>query len=293
MVTTERTAAPSWVRLSLAHAAVQVLADEHGLDVLHVKGLALDPSLVWRGRASTDVDVLVRPTHVPRLLELLAAHGWRVITSFESASAFEHSVTLWHDQWEHLDLHRAFPGVDRDPARSFDLLWRGRHDRVIAGVRCPVPSVPAQGLLLLLHAARAAGNPRARQDVEHVWDAAPLIVREQIEREVERLGAQVAFSVIRGDLERHRDQPEYALWKVWSTGGTRLDEWRARFAAAPTIRGKLRVAGRSVLVNVEHLRLVRGRAVTRREIIVEFFARPLRGIREELRRRAPRRHREG
>lgn len=285
-MTTEVTAVPTRVRLSLAHAAVQTLADQHGLDLLHVKGLALDPTLVWEGRHSTDVDVLVRPAHVRPLLQLLGAHGWRIVTSFETGSAFEHSTTLWHDQWEHLDLHRTFPGIDRAPARSFDLLWRERQDRVIAGVPCAVPSVPAQALLLLLHAARAAGEGRARQDIRHVWDEATTERRQEIERLVTELGATVAFSVILGELDRHREAPEYALWRVWSEGGTRFDEWRARVKAAPTLRKKLRVAARSVLVNVEHLELVRHRPVSRAEIAVEFFARPVRGIREELRRRS-------
>ena len=280
---------PSQVRLSLAHAAVQFLADQHSVDVLHVKGLALDPSQVWSGRTSTDADVLVRPAHVERLLEVLKGHGWRVVNTFENASAFEHSATLWHDQWQYLDLHRAFPGIDRDPDRSFELLWRESEQRVIAAVACPVPSVPAQALLLLLHAARSAGDARGGRDVEQVWRRATPERRDEILGLVDDLEAHVAFSVILGELERHRGAPDYALWKVWSVGGTRLDEWRARVRAAPTLRRKVTVALRSVLVNVEHLELVRHRPVTRGEVLAEFFARPYRGVREELRRLRPRR----
>lgn len=292
-MTTGSADVPSRVRLSLAHAAVQFLADENGLDVLHVKGLALDPSQVWSGRISTDTDVLVRPDHVRPMLHALEGHGWRVVNTFENASAFEHSTTLWHDQWEFLDLHRAFPGIDRDAARSFDLLWRDRGQRVIAEVACPVPSVPAQALLLLLHAARSGGNARARRDIEQVWEAATPERRDEISSLVEELGAQVAFSVILGKLERHRGAPEYALWKVWSVGGTRLEEWRARVQAAPTMRRKAAVALRSMRVNVEHLELVRHRRVTRAEVLREFFARPYRGLREELRRRRPVQRKDG
>lgn len=288
-MTTGSVDVPSRVRLSLAHAAVQFLADQHSADVLHVKGLALDPSQVWSGRTSSDADVLVRPAHVGRLLDVLKEHGWRVVNTFANASAFEHSATLWHDQWEFLDLHRAFPGIDRDPDRSFELLWRDRGQRVIATVACPVPSVPAQAVLLLLHAARSAGNARAGRDVEQVWRGATPERRAEILRLVDELGAHVAFSVILGELEQHRGAPEYALWKVWSVGGTRLEEWRARVRAAPTLRRKVTVALRSVLVNVEHLELVRHRPVTRGEVLAEFFARPYRGVREELRRRRPRR----
>lgn len=283
---TEETAVPTHVRLTLAHAAVQTLANAHGVDLLHVKGLALDPSLVWEGRSSTDVDVLVRPEHVRRFLSLLGEHGWRISTSFEAGSAFEHSTTLWHDQWEHLDLHRTFPGIDRDPSRAFELLWKQRQQYPIASVPCEVPSLHAQALLLLLHAARAAGAGRARQDIRHVWEAATPELRRDVEQLVDELKATVAFSVILGELDRHRDAPEYGLWKVWSEGGTRFDEWRARVRAAPTLRNKVKMAARSILVNVEHLEHVRGRPVTRAEIVAEFFARPARGFREELRRRS-------
>jgi len=287
-VTTEETTVPTWVRLTLAHAAVQSLADAHGIDLLHIKGLALDPTLVWEGRSSTDVDVLVRPEHVRPFLRLLVAQGWRVATSFEAGSAFEHSTTLWHDQWEHLDLHRTFPGVDRDPSRSFELIWKQRQQHTIAGVPCQVPSVPAQALLLLLHAARAAGDGRARQDIRHVWGEATPELRRAVEQLVVELQATVAFSVILGELDQHRNAPEYALWKVWSEGGTRVDEWRARVRAAPTLRKKLQVAVRSILVNVEHLEHLRGGPVTRAEVVAEFFARPVRGVREELQRRRSR-----
>lgn len=291
-MTSDGIAVPTRVRLSLAHAAVQVLADQHDLDVLHIKGLALDGSLVWPGRTSTDTDVLVRPAHVRPLLRLLGAQGWRVVSSFQNASAFEHSTTLWHDQWEFLDLHRTFPGIDRHPERSFELLWRERGETVLATVPCSVPSVPAQSLLLLLHGARGAGDIRAIRDIEHVWGGASPELREQVRRLAEELGADVAFSVILGELELHRGKPEYALWKVWSSGGTRLDEWRARVQAAPTLRAKAGVALRSMRVNVEHLELVRHRPVTRSEILAEFFARPWRGVREELRRRVQTRREE-
>ena len=40
---------PLPVRVELAHAAVQVLADRAGVDVLHIKGPAVHPGLRRRG----------------------------------------------------------------------------------------------------------------------------------------------------------------------------------------------------------------------------------------------------
>jgi hypothetical protein len=148
-----------------------------------------------------------------------------------------------------------------------------------------VPSRPAQACLLLLHAARAGNDTKAARDVDCVWTSATDPERAAVLDWVDRLDAQLAFSVITGTLEDHAADPAYDLWRVAARGGTRVEEWRARIRAARGIRGKLTVAGRSVLVNVEHLSIVRGAPLTRREVVAEFFARPVRGVREQLRRR--------
>ena len=54
---------PLEVRIGFAHASVQWIADRCGADLLHVKGAALDPTLV-PDRGFSDADVLVRPAHV-------------------------------------------------------------------------------------------------------------------------------------------------------------------------------------------------------------------------------------
>ena len=97
--------------------------------------------------------------------------------------------------------------------------------------------------------------------------------RDRVLDWVGRLDAGLAFSVITGTLDEHRDDPAYDLWRVAARGGTRMEEWRARVRAARGLRAKLTVASRSVLVNVEHLTIVRGRPVSRAEIVAEFFGR--------------------
>jgi hypothetical protein len=81
------------MRVALAHAAVQVLAEDCGADVLHIKGPAVDDTLLDSRpvenadfdddsdrevvpRSSIDADVLVRPSHVPRLLNAMHSSGW-------------------------------------------------------------------------------------------------------------------------------------------------------------------------------------------------------------------------
>lgn len=287
--TTEDSAAPATVplevRIGFAHASAQWVADRLGLDLLHVKGAALEPTLV-PGRGYSDADVLARPDHVGALLDELRRHDWELINSFAYGSSFEHSATLRHRDFGLLDLHRIYPGVGPTPGEAFETLWAQRHTTVLGGLECAVPPRDAQAVLLLLHAARGGGDPKGLHDIESVWTTADDDQRKRILDWVERLDAGLGFSVITGTLDDHRHDPAYDLWRVASRGGTRWEEWRARVRAARGLRASAVVAARSVLVNVEHLTLVRGRPVTRREVVAEFFGRPARGVREVLGRRA-------
>ena len=269
---------PLSVRLRFGHAAVQHLADEIGVDLLHIKGMAVDPELRPMAHRGSDVDVLVRPEHVARLDRELREHGWRLYSTFEFGSPFGHAQTYLHDAWGYLDIHRFFPGIRLDPSRAFDRLWADRVITSIAGVGCPVPSVVAQALLLVLNAGRSRGPDR--QDVAVAWRDASEERRGQIESLVADLDAPVAFAAAVGGLERYRGQRDYRLWKVVSEGGSRSEEWWARVRAAPSLAAAVRVVALAPLVNVDHLAHRLGRQPTTFEIVTEFFARPARAASE-------------
>lgn len=272
---------PLPVRLRFGHAAVQHLAEQVGVDLLHIKGAAVDPSLRPGNYAGSDVDVLVRPEHVPALDRAMRQHGWRLYSTFEYGSPFGHAQTYIHDAWGFIDLHRYFPGIRLEPERAFDVFWSDRHEIEIAAVGCLVPGVTAQAVLLLLNAARA---PRqARPDVSAVWSSASDEQRREIEGLVGRLHAEVAFAAATGTLDRYVDARDYRLWKVASEGGSRSEEWWARIRAAPSVWTGLRVAARAPLVNIDHLAHRLGRTPRRRDIVLEFIRRPLRAIREAAR----------
>lgn len=269
---------PLPVRLRFGHAAVQHLADEIGVDVLHIKGAAVDPSLRPGGDAGTDVDVLVRPAHVAMLDRAMRQHGWRLYSSFENGSPFGHAQTYLHEAWGYVDLHRSFPGIRADPGRAFDRLWDDRQQIEIAGIGCHVPAVEGQAVLLVLNAARSADH--TRRDVNAVWGQASAARRAAMEALVADLDAPVAFAAAVGRLERFRGERDYRLWKIASTGGSRTAEWWARVRAAPSFGMALRVAARAPLVNVDRLEHRLGRTPTRGEVVSEFFRRLGRAIRE-------------
>lgn len=267
---------PARIRLRLARAAVQTLADGDGIEVIHLKGDALDPSL--HPSPGSDVDILVRPTHVTALHGVLQRHGWRVDSTFEFGSPFGHAQTYHHDMWGYLDVHRRFPGIGIEDEAAFDRLWSARSSLDFAGVLCPVPSVVAQTVILLLNSARRRG--RSRETPPEIWTEATPDRRAEVEAEVDALDAWIAFDAAFGRLDRHRQAPEYRLWKVASQGGGRFEEWWARVEAARGWRASLRVIAQAPRVNVDHLAHELDRRPTRRDIVWEFFARPVRGVRE-------------
>ena len=291
----DRRPIPLEVRVELAHAAVAALSRQSAIRVLVLKGPAMDPSVAPSGRSSSDVDVLVSPKELAAWLATLGEHGWRPMDHFETGSSFEHSQTFHHDVWGHLDVHRVVPGIALDPAQAFEQLWESRVRAPLAGSAIPVPPPAAQALILCLHAARSHGSQRAARDLDYAWTRATPERQAEILAWVQSLDAHLGWAAATGHLDDYRDDPAYLLWVVASRGGTRLQEWRARIAAAPTPRTKMRVAARSILVNTDSLTIRLGRRPTRTEIIGALGRRAhvaaleiARGVTRRLRRGGPR-----
>jgi hypothetical protein len=284
---------PVPVRLAFAHAALQVIAAEARVDILHIKGVAVDASIDTSVGSGSDADVLVRPSQIPLFLEHLESRGWTLYSAFELGSPFGHAASYLHNCWGFGDIHRHFPGIGLPADQAFERLWSTRTTKPLAGVLCDVPSLAAQMLVMVLNAARSGGASNRLALAHTAWEEAPPELREQVTALVVDLRAQVAFSAGLGELEQYRGRREYLLWKVASQGGTRLEEWVARVWAAPTPRAALRLALRAPLVNREHLAIRIGHRPTRLDVLREFAARPYRGVTQELgrlRKRRGRRH---
>lgn len=270
---------PVWVRAAFGHAVVQHLADRVGADVLHLKGAATDLDLRTRPEGGTDADVLVRPSHIPALLEALTAHGWEHYSVFETGSPFEHATTVQHPDFVYADLHRLFPGLDAAPEDAFEVLWRRRERREVAGSPCAVPDRTGQVLVRVLNETR--GNRR-----RWTWAEIEALLPEghDLPSLVDDVQAHVALGAALGELERYRGHRTYWLWRTQLEDSTRVQEWMARVRAAGSVREALGVALRAPLVNTDRLTNKLGHQPGRAEIAREFIARPVRGIREEWRR---------
>ncbi len=260
-------------RVQLAHAAVQALAEEHDVDVLHVKGPALHASLSRPDRFSSDADVLVRPGQVTAFTGHLLAHGWRLVTDFANGSAFEHAANYHHDHWGYVDVHRVFPGITLEPEQAFELLWSERIEARIAHRACPVPGLLDQSLILCLHAARSMGGPRAEEDLAAAWHSGDDDRRHWLRERAHELRADVALAAALDELDRFPDDGSTALWRFYSHGGSRIDEWVARIRSAPTRRARVGVAVRGLRVNREYAAMDLGHEPSRRELVGIFFGR--------------------
>ncbi len=272
---------PLSARVLLAHAAVQVLAQQAGADVLFVKGPTTRPGLRASTTGGSDVDVIVRPAHAQRLLGALRRTGWELVTDFTSGSAFDHAANFFHPHWGLADVHRTYPGLDSDPEGNFEVLWQRRGITEIAHHPIAVPDPIAQALVVLLHAARTptAAGP-LHPDVHPSWFDRDDAHRQAVTDLAVRLGALTPLAVATGRADEVRDRRDAPLWIWFADGGSRLDEWRARIKVAPTVRAKVAVVARSFAVNEYYLAQRLGRTPTRTDVRREFVRRLGQAVRE-------------
>lgn len=269
----------------LASAALQVIAEDAGLDLLHIKGPAVDDTLLpWVyeldpetgetvrrpvPRQSSDADIVVRPAHIPAMFEAMAAHGWAMAYRFEDGSAFEHASTWRRPGLSWADVHRSFPGIGLDADRAFERLWADRGTATIAGYPCTVPSIPAQRLILILHATR--GGNLSGADLQMAWGEASDAERAEVDALARDLNADVALAAGTGRLELHRGARDYALWKALAGGNaSRLTLWSARVRAQPDVVHAVRLAFHLVMPKPGRLAHDLGRKPTAGELAREW-----------------------
>ena len=230
-------------------------------------------------RHSVDADVLVRPAHVDRLFEVMHRHGWTTAYHFADGSAFEHAATLTHPVLSPADVHRRFPGIGIDASMAFERLWSERHTALIAGTRCPVPSVRAQRLVLIVHAAR--GGALHHSDIQRSWTFATPEERAALQHLADELGAEVALAAGTGRLEEYRGSRGYELWRALSTREqSPVRIWVARVRSEQTVSGALRTAIRLVVPNPRRMHTALGRRPTAGEMVRAYAQRARWGLGE-------------
>ncbi|HRW17352.1 MAG TPA: nucleotidyltransferase family protein [Dermatophilaceae bacterium] len=262
---------PAAVRVRFAHAALQRIGIERGVRMLHVKGPAADPTLRGRASPGSDADLLVHPADLGALAAGLRSAGWREVTDF-AGSPFGHASNWWHPHWGYADVHRSFPGLTVAPAVAFERLWAQRHTVELASTACDVPSRSAQALLLLLHAARGEGIEQAARERIEVWGALDAAEIAEVEQLADVLRAQTALAAARGELERFREAPDYALWASFGTASSPRERWLARWRSTHGV-DRIRLVASSLVVRRSVLESSLGRPATRADVAREYLAR--------------------
>ncbi|MCV7478489.1 nucleotidyltransferase family protein [Micrococcus luteus] len=258
------------VRVRLAHARIAHLLDRAGIRALHLKGYATEPGVYPDHRRSSDVDLLVHPSDAAAVA-LLASHGWAPVADFSEGSIFEHAATLWHDHLGYVDVHRLFPGLGTDAARTFDALWAERVIHVIAGRPVPVPGPVHQRLVVIVHAAR--DSHRGALDVRHIRDTSSPAEWDALRQEARRLHATAAWHVATGEEADGMDAHDLALFEALQADESGLDLFRTRWRTARSARERARLVLHTLPVNRPHLQMRLGRPVTRADLWREQGAR--------------------
>lgn len=262
---------PLPIRIQLSHAYFQHLADRLKVDLLHVKGYAFAGEVYGPGRSSTDVDLLVRPEHLNRLIDAAVQDGWEILAHFETGSIFEHAMTLYHGSWGLVDIHRYFPGIGDTRGSAFEALWQQRRARLIAHYPCQLPSLLDSRIIVVVHGARSTAehNP----DISFLKETLSPDEWAQMRSRLPELQAQLAFAAALHELDAFKDHPDYLFWKSVSEETPEHVRWRARLEHAQGVRGKVKVLMSILLVNKDHLAMELGHAPSQREIREKFFSR--------------------
>jgi hypothetical protein len=161
------------------------------------------------------------------------------------------------------------PGFRMPADDVFEVLWRERGVAEIGHWPCAVASPRGQVLIQTVHVARSHGRDRPE-----TWTHCPDELRPAVRALAAEVGAETAFAAGIGELERHRDDEDYALWKYWSgTDDDRLAEWIARLRASRGVRARVEVLAQLFHVNRTHLRIRLGHEPSGREILAEQLSR--------------------
>ncbi|MET3949196.1 nucleotidyltransferase family protein [Arthrobacter sp. UYEF36] len=211
----------------LATALVDYVAASAGLQALFIKGPGATMMGLRENHVSADVDVLVRPDDLDKMVELLGGRGWLERPSGVSVvRRYSHSRTLYHPQWNcDIDVHDRFPGMEAPPDGAFYTLWRDRQLLVMATRSVPVPSIPAAVIFQALHSLRAMDDARHQREYSGLlqWvDASKH--RDIVDLSVE-LQATAALKPLLSDL---------GIADLPDRQGTVSEEWRHRTSVQGT-----------------------------------------------------------
>lgn len=262
---------PLKIRIMLSHTHLQRLAEQARVDILHIKGYIFGEDTYPKNRTSTDVDILVRPSHLDLFIKSIKTAGWEILTTFESGSDYHHAMTIYHPTWGLADIHREFPGLGQDAALTFERLWKQRRMKVIANYPCATTSLVDSRVIVYIHAARSSSE--LKPDVEYLNSHITEEERTTIQSRVVELDAELAYAAAIGTIDDYSERRDYLLWKTASEQSSNLARWYARVKVAPGAKSKAKTLLAILRVNRDHLAMELGHRPSQQEIRAKFISR--------------------
>ncbi|WP_461175032.1 nucleotidyltransferase family protein [Arthrobacter sp. Z1-9] len=209
----------------LGHALAARVAESLGIQALFIKGPASVIQGLRQPKTSADVDVIVAPSSLERMLQGLRERGWRERPVNPDSRTFPmHAVTVDHPEWPCcIDVHFRFPGMENDAAHCFEVMWASTEDLQLAGQDIRVPSKGLGILILALHALRSPQLPVCEQELEFL---AHLTERQSLASVILEIAtATGSLAAMRPFLE---DLLPASIELEWPQPST---EWRNRLTA--------------------------------------------------------------
>ena len=234
-----RPSSRAWTEL--LHAEVAYLLRTAGIDVLHIKGPTVarwlydDDEREWG-----DVDILVAPSQLQDALAVLADRG--LVERYPGVNQHttdDHAVTIARTDpsigFDEVDVHYRFEGIDADPERAFDELWRRREPDQLAHTDVWFPDLTTRALLVALNSARSAGSSKALGDLRRLLDDGAGVEWDLVVDLARRLDA---LSALRAGLEL--DPAGHDVIASNSLADVAVSrEWRMRVSRAPRTAWRL------------------------------------------------------
>lgn len=139
----------------LAAALVGHLCETHGIRHLIIKGDSAVAAGLRPARPSADTDLLLHPEDETLFHRALTERGWKVRPFEDDMGLPKHSSTYYHPQWPcDIDAHFRFPGLEAEPAQTFEALAAPGTFTSLAGHHLPTLDVYGHIIIQATHALR-------------------------------------------------------------------------------------------------------------------------------------------
>ncbi|WP_425402432.1 nucleotidyltransferase family protein [Gulosibacter molinativorax] len=251
----------------LATALAQWVAENAHIRLLILKGPLAHESGLRARKTSTDVDVLVLPSDVDRLISALAEHGWspRPWPQFPTLLP-PHSRALLHPQWGiDIDVHFNWPGFLAPASNVFDRLWERRREMTLAGTPVQTTGRADTALILALHLLREAPQKWNRGRTIPAYDdlIKRVVADDGLSADIRAAAAdtgseQTARPFLEAvGFEIPETEPDDALraWRLHGASAHPVSGWLNAFADA-SIRERPSLVWRAVFPSAADLRAI-------------------------------------